>query len=194
MDEREQEPHGPQPGVSLCPVSLDARANSSSRRGAKTLQPNLLLDSARHLAASWWREGLGAIPHGNALTARSMGLTPSAISRLGFGQDGLHVAHVIAAPARVRNVVLLRFQEYADGATFAPASAIRARLLSEAIEACSEAAQLVAQLEKTPLECMTDEALDKLITWIDSLLGRLGWVGRRLRDERERRRRERERG
>lgn len=189
-----EQPHGPQPGPSLQLASLDTGANASSRRSAKTLQPNVLLLSARALAAGWWREGLGALPHGNALTARALGLTPSAVSRLGLGQDALHVAHLISAPARVRGVVLLRLQEHLDGSAGAPSSSVRPRLVSEAIEACSEAAQLAAHLEKAPLECMTDEALDKLITWVDNLLGRLGWVGRRLRDERERRRREREHG
>lgn len=191
----QEKPHGSQAGPSVQLVSLDTGPNPSSRRGAKVLQPNLLLLSARALAAGWWREGLAALPHGNALTARALGLTPSAVSRLGLGQDALHVAHVAAAPAKVRNVVLLRLQEHADGGSSMPSSIMtRARLLSEAIEACSEAAQLAAHLEKAPLEAMTDEALDKLISWVDSLLGRLGWVGRRLRNERERRRRDRERG
>jgi hypothetical protein len=190
----EDNPHGPQPGPAVQLVSLDTSSIPSSRRGAKTLQPNVLLSSARHLAAGWWREGLGTVPHGNALTARALGVTPSAVSRLALGQDALHLAHVVVAPAKVRGTVLLRLQEHADGVVGASPAALRARLLSEAIEACSEAAQLAARLEKTPLEAMTDEALDKLIAWIDSLLGRLGWVGRRLRDEQARRRRERERG
>lgn len=190
----DENPHGPQPGPAVQLVSLDTRTNPSRTRSAKVLLPNALLSSARHLAAGWWREGLGEIPHGNALTARALGLTPSAVSRLGLGQDALHVAHVAAAPARVRNVVILRLQEHADGVVGASPSVVRARLLSEAIEACSEAAQLVVHLEKAPLEATTDESLDKLISWIDSLLGRLGWVGRRLRDEQARRRRERERG
>lgn len=173
--------HHEHPGPRLALV--ESNAPRSVLPPAKGLRAGDQRALAGVLAASWWREACEAYPLGGAGVARYLGTDRATIHRYGTGEKLLPVRDLIASPPVVQQRLLRLAGDRLDGRRAGESDG----LVTDAILACSEAAQLAVQLERGNVEHMHTGVLDSLLDLIDSLQDRLARLRRRLWRERQRR-------